>query len=553
MPHVDSVFGGKEGLGLQVGDIPTLRPQAALNINATNADDSGTVASFLNDSDEDGELKDDAQGGRLSGLSKLEREVMPSSLLNVTSGLEMKSSADSQCRKPNEEGSAANLNLEVTVLNKGERDGDDKNNDIGSLGNQSKQGPGQVNTSNSSTVQQMTSDKPVSKVKKSSSKIRLKPKLANPRPELEDATAFEDSDNDDNESNNSSSSDDGAGEEDGETEDFLAYNDDHDPDDGSTRVGSGHISNNSTYSLSPGHSFTEAQLNRGLRKSSSRKIIQANVPAEFATNTQLYHALSLVRGLRFTTLTLDQQRAMVNSITIRSCDPRDGPIVEQGDQVDTSFYIVIGPNADSEVVVTNRPDDTSSLVAGGKFDSSSSSRRSNLNNNNNNNNNNQRKVEREISHLGVGACFGERVLINPPSSSSFAPRAFNVRPYGVQPVVVGQVQLADFHHWQTLRLMLILSDVPLLRKLPESIRNILQERLHFARYAPGGTVFQEGGVRGRFYMLMRGEVQVMDQGYGAVPPNPPRLLANLGEGSCFVENSSVLDVPWRNATAQVLK
>ena len=551
MPHVDSVFGGKEGLGLQVGDIPTLRPQAALNINATNADDSGTVANFLDDSDEDGELKDDAQGGRLSGLSKFEKELMPSSFLNVTSGLEMKSSTDSQCRKPNEEGSAANLNLERTVPYKGERDGDDKNNDFGSLGNQPKQGSGQVNTSNTSAVQQMTSDKPVSKVRKTSSKVRLKPKLANPRPEVEDATALEDSDNDDNESNNSSSSDDGAGEEDGETEDFLAYNDDRGPDDGSTRVEFGHISNSSTHSLSLGHSSTEVQLNRGLRKSSSRKIIQANVPAEFATNTQLYHALSLVRGLRFTTLTLDQQRAMVNSITLRSCDPRDGPIVKQGDQVDTSFYIVVGPNADSEVVVTKRPDDTSSLVAGGKFDSSSSSRRSNLNNNNNNNN--QREVEREISHLGVGACFGERVLINPPGSSSFAPCAFNVRPYGVQPVIVGQVQLADFHHWQTLRLVLILSDVPLLRKLPESIRNFLQERLHFARYAPGETVFQEGGVRGRFYMLMRGEVQVMDRGYGPVPPNPPRLLANLGEGSCFVENSSVLDVPWRNATAQVLK
>ena len=475
MPHIDSMLdGGKEP------------PHETYKKNVRSTDNTESVASFLNDSDEDGELKDDAQGGRLSGLSIFERELLPSSSLKSTSGSIAEPTGEnlSWKSKTNNEAVAELKTSSVNAESCRNEHAYIVDNTFGSVGYKSKD--------------------------------------------------VGDRDDDDDGSNNSNSSDDGAdGEDEGEAEDFLAHGSDHREGAGAMS-GSGRSNSSSSQSISPGMSSTVIPRKR------DRSAARVNVPSEFASNEQLYYALSLVRGLRFTMLPLDMQRAMVNSVTLRSCSPRDGPIVKQGDWDDVNFYVVVGPDEDSEVVVTARPDEINGLAAG---DSTSST--------NLDDDSKAEEEEREITHLGVGACFGERPLINPPGSSGFMPRASTVRPYGDEPIVVAQVQVEDFHLWQPLRLALILGDVPLLQKLPDLSRGILQERLHFARYAPGEFVFHEGDTGDRFYMLTRGEVQVTDQGYGPVPPNPPRVLVNLGEGSCFGESSLVLDVP-RNASVQVM-
>lgn len=473
MPHIDSMLdGGKEP------------PHETYKKNVRSTDNTESVASFLNDSDEDGELKDDAQGGRLSGLSIFERELLPSSSLKSTSGSIAEPTGEnlSWKSKTNNEAVAELKTSSVNAESCRNEHAYIVDNTFGSVGYKSKD--------------------------------------------------VGDRDDDDDGSNNSNSSDDGAdGEDEGEAEDFLAHGSDHREGAGAMS-GSGRSNSSSSQSISPGMSSTVIPRKR------DRSAARVNVPSEFASNEQLYYALSLVRGLRFTMLPLDMQRAMVNSVTLRSCSPRDGSIVKQRDWDDASFYIVVGPYEDSEVVVITHPDE------GGVFTTNDKAITTE-------NKSKEESKEREIMHLGVGACFNGRSIIDPFNYSTTMPHASTVRPRGDQPVSVAKVELADFHLWQPLRLALIMAKIPLLQKLPESSRNVLQERLHFARYAPGEIVFQEGGARGRFYMLARGEVQVTDQGYGPVPPNPPRVLVNLGEGSCFGESSLVLDVP-RNASVQVM-
>ena len=513
-------------------------PQGVLKKSASSTDDADTVASFLDDSDENNEFEDHAQG-RLRGMSRLGKDPQPPPI-ESTSDLKTTAPVGNLGWKPKKKQESA-AELAASFLDAGS-DEDDDDDDFGSLKSGSKKLSAKISNSASSTSQTTSPRGATPKAKKPPPKIRFKSKYADPRAEVAGATTVEDSDDDDDGSNRSSSSDDGAGGEyEGEAEDFLAGHDHRDGNAGA-KATLGHSSSGDDHRGASEQPSTVVASKRGLTSSASRKVLQANMPAEFATNEQLYYALSLVRCLRFTTLSLDQQRAMINSITLRSCDPRDGPIIKQGDREDASFYILVGPEDDSEVVVTELPDEMNGSAAGGnanEFDIGGDD-----------DDHEGEGQEREITHLGVGACFGERPLINPPGSSGFTPRASTIRPYGDRPITVAQVQLADFHIWQPLRLALILGDVPLLQKLPDFSRGILQERLHFVRYAPGEFVFREGDVGDCFYMLTRGEVQVTDQGYGPVPPNPPRVLVNLGEGSCFGESSLVLDAP-RNASVQV--
>jgi hypothetical protein len=506
------------------------------------------AASFLDagsDEDEDdddfGSIKGDSKStsAKASNAAPPPLPPPPPSVVSTT-GSKTTAPVGNLGWKPKKKQESA-AELAASFLDAGS-DEDEDDDDFGSIKGDSKSTSAKASNAAPSASQPKSPERPTPKAKKPPPKVRFKSKFADPRAEVAGATAVEDSDdNDDDDSNNSTSSDDGAGEDEGESEDFLAGHDDHDGDDAGAKTGSDDSNTNSSSQPGiPWQPFTVVPPKRGMPNSASRKVIRANVPAEFASNEQLYYALSLVRGLRFTMLPLDMQRAMVNSVTLRSCSPRDGPIVKQGDWDDVNFYVVVGPDEDSEVVVTARPDEINGLAAG---DSTSST--------NLDDDSKAEEEEREITHLGVGACFGERPLINPPGSSGFMPRASTVRPYGDEPIVVAQVQVEDFHLWQPLRLALILGDVPLLQKLPDLSRGILQERLHFARYAPGEFVFHEGDTGDRFYMLTRGEVQVTDQGYGPVPPNPPRVLVNLGEGSCFGESSLVLDVP-RNASVQVM-
>jgi len=549
----DDGFGSFRTAPRKVSFQPPPPLQGVLKKNsASSADDASAVASFLNDSDESNEFEDGAPEGRLRGVSRLGKEPMPPPKLTPpplpppppsvvsTTGSKTTAPVGNLGWKPKKKQESA-AELAASFLDAGS-DEDEDDDDFGSIKGDSKSTSAKASNAAPSASQPKSPERPTPKAKKPPPKVRFKSKFADPRAEVAGATAVEDSDdNDDDDSNNSTSSDDGAGEDEGESEDFLAGHDDHDGDDAGAKTGSDDSNTNSSSQPGiPWQPFTVVPPKRGMPNSASRKVIRANVPAEFASNEQLYYALSLVRGLRFTMLPLDMQRAMVNSVTLRSCSPRDGPIVKQGDWDDVNFYVVVGPDEDSEVVVTARPDEINGLAAG---DSTSST--------NLDDDSKAEEEEREITHLGVGACFGERPLINPPGSSGFMPRASTVRPYGDEPIVVAQVQVEDFHLWQPLRLALILGDVPLLQKLPDLSRGILQERLHFARYAPGEFVFHEGDTGDRFYMLTRGEVQVTDQGYGPVPPNPPRVLVNLGEGSCFGESSLVLDVP-RNASVQVM-
>lgn len=169
-------------------------------------------------------------------------------------------------------------------------------------------------------------------------------------------------------------------------------------------------------------------------------------------------------------------------------------IITQGDY-GASFFIITGPERDSEVVITVKKDDG---------------------------------TEREITHLSVGCFFGERPLINPPGTNSFAARSATIRPFNSE-VEVAEVVPDQFEHWQPFRISLILGEVPLLQKLPKDSREALQGKLKFARYQPGEYLFKEGDEGDRFYMVIRGEVQISDRGNG--PDKPPRILVNLG--MCF--------------------
>ena len=234
----------------------------------------------------------------------------------------------------------------------------------------------------------------------------------------------------DDESSSSSEDDD---DDDDAADDFLAGGGNDDKEEALSTIFNGGLDGDRGGSGGGGGPGTAIR-----RAASSGSGLHA-IPDEFADRARVYRALSTVSGLRFTLLPLEARRAMVRSVVLRRFESAAEAIVTQGDADNSSFFIVTGPSDDSEVAITVRREG-----AGGSPE------------------------ERDITHLGFGAYFGERPLINPPGSRNFAPRSATVRPAAhCGPVECAEVPVEAFKHWQPFRLSLILGDVPLLQKLPK--------------------------------------------------------------------------------------
>ena len=320
-------------------------------------------------------------------------------------------------------------------------------------------------------------------------------------------TEVDDSDVDESESEDSESSGDGGEDDDGDAEDFLAGGADNEEDAAAEAgvlggPGGGEAA-----------SFTIVKSKRSKGGTSGSAAVE--VPPDFAGYERLYAAFASMDKLRFTLLPLEARMAMVKSAAVRTV-PLGEDVMTQGAER-ASFFVVIGPDDDSEVVAT---------VASAELG-----------------------VEREIAHLGYGCYFGERALVNPPASLNYEARTSTVRPF-TSAVDVAEITSEHFEAWQPLRLALILSDVPLLQKLPKIHRDAMQEKLKFSHFDPGTCLFNQGDEGDRFYMIIRGEVAIQDD-FNGPPPALPRVLVTLGEGHCFGEMALVFDTP-RNATAQVV-
>jgi CRP-like cAMP-binding protein len=80
----------------------------------------------------------------------------------------------------------------------------------------------------------------------------------------------------------------------------------------------------------------------------------------------------------------------------------------------------------------------------------------------------------------------------------------------------------------------LLSRVPMLRPLPVPVMEHLARHLGQAHVPAGGTVFQQGDPGDRFYVIARGEAQVIGDG---------AHIRSLGPGDSFGEIALLRDTP----------
>ena len=209
---------------------------------------------------------------------------------------------------------------------------------------------------------------------------------------------------------------------------------------------------------------------------------------------------------------------MVRSAKIQEYK-KDDPIIIEGDegteQGREGFFFLLGPNLDSEVCIT-----VMDQVEG---------------------------VEKLKTHLGVGAYFGERALINPPGTPGAARRSASIKAF--TDVKLVQVPNIEFHNWEAWRISLILKDVPLLRNITDDHRDEIQSKLLYAAWSDQDVtskyLFRQGEEGDRFFMITRGGVEVVDES----DPSEERVLVRLEEGHCFGE-MALLDAAPRNASAR---
>ncbi len=89
--------------------------------------------------------------------------------------------------------------------------------------------------------------------------------------------------------------------------------------------------------------------------------------------------------------------------------------------------------------------------------------------------------------------------------------------------------------------------VPLFNELPPEILAAIASRLQLERFADGDTIIHQGDIGDKFYMLDRGQVEVMH--HNGQPEE--RQLNTLHEGDYFGEIALLLDIP-RTASVRAL-